>query len=225
MKRHNEPPTKRAVAAHDAFMRSTLPEDHPGRMSAEEYRELAESSPAARRDNPEARDQEALTRAVLTTRWYAPGYRHIAQERASRGERMTLAGRGVVAGEPDVRLEIPGGIDLPFPSYPMRVVVELKALERGRKKRLDEQWWLDWRPKSAESSRYGLRGSQARRLQELYYAGYRTFVAYGWEEALFRLDQAAGPRPSELPEIWTRYDHWQRSDAADLEKMRRIVGK
>jgi len=225
MKRHNEPPTKRAVAAHDAFMRSTLPEDHPGRMSAEEYRELAESSPAARRDNPEARDQEALTRAVLTTRWYAPGYRHIAQERASRGERMTLAGRGVVAGEPDVRLEITRQPRSGYMDMIRRAVLELKALERKPASELRPGWWLTWRPQSARSMRYGLSGAQARRLQELDACGLMTMVAYGWEDALAWLDVVAGPRPDELPEVWTRYDHWQRSDAADLEKMRRIVGK
>jgi hypothetical protein len=160
----------------------------------------------------EAADQEALTSAA-SLKWWWPGYQHHEPARASLIEKLVLKAQGVKPGWPDVTLHIPrapkqklrgGGYGTPSP--PIAAALELKA-ERHRPKRpVEREWWLAWKVSDEDVERerthYQLRAAQAWQLQLLAGVGYRTMVAYGWEEALAWLDETAGRRPNVLPEGW-----------------------
>ena len=167
---------------------------------------------AARR-GLERLEQAALTEAAMME-WWAEGYRHHKAERENALEAKRGKGEGVRPGWPDVTLHIPRapkqwlnpGYGTPRP--PVLAALELKALVHRPTREPEHEWWLSWKPEidplaKNEPTKFGLRWSQARTLQNL--AGtevYRTKVAYGWEEAIEWLREVAGHRPEVLPEGW-----------------------
>lgn len=165
----------------------------------------------------EASEQIRLTDFVRT-RWYAPGYRHVEQARPSENKAKMAAMKraGVRPGVPDVTQRIPprkvripigrgefGGTVL----WPITLAaLELKAPYLRPRTAVEPEWWLAWareQPREG-TTRYGLQAAQAIELAILDMCDYRTFVAYGAEEAIAWLDDVAGPEPAE-PIDWPTY--------------------
>lgn len=152
---------------------------------------LSHFKPAGLRRGRRYTQLEATEQLILTvqarSRWWWPGYRHHEQARMKGREAKQLVQRGVKSGWPDVTLHIPkrflstgpdSDLALRNHTVPILAALELKA-GKGR-------------PTQA----------QLDTLHELELCGYRTTVAWGWQEAIVWLDEVAGPQPAVMPEGW-----------------------
>jgi len=173
-----------------------------GTASAHERLEHEELAAAAEgRAKPvrrERADAAALARYVAT-RWYAPGLTCHSPEMGDARDGMRRQAMGGGVGWPDYTLVLPfrapmvidGMLDWPLDVAPLSGALELKSAAV--------------QPQTARggpAQRGGLSPEQAWQLRSLQAAGWRTCVAYGWQQAAAALDSWAGERPSDLPQWW-----------------------
>ena len=174
-------------------------------------------------EGPKPRTQhEAQQQATLSKwaklQWWGDGYYHheAATESWLTARRNWQKGAG--AGWPDVTVMVPGlmwlreqpgagGMAEAVSKPATLIALELKRDDDAlRPQRRTGHWWLawarelnaddSWHIKATEPTRHGLSARQALQLLRMHECGWRTMVAYGFDEAKAWLEREIGPRPT-----------------------------
>ena len=138
-------------------------------------------------DEAESKPREAKEAAEQARFLDVPEGRGAGKVGELLGKKAKAAGQA--PGFPDITIHYP----------PHALAIEFKAPDKRPRRATEPEWWLawelppDWPLRLSEPTRYGLRASQAEKLQTMAACGYRTLVAYdafearAWVDATVRL--------------------------------------